>query len=393
MRLAILFAVLLAALPAAARDWAVPADAPTIAAGLDSAQVGDVVVVACGTYSEHSLVLKSGVTLRSETGLSDCVTIDAGWNGPVLIADYVDASCVVEGLRLYQGLSDRGGGMTCRSGSPHVLHCTFEACQCWSSGGAVLCTDGSTPVFESCVFSNNLVEAGNGGALAAYGSSPVLFDCSFSGNSAAGDGGAVDLSEGTVDISNCGFIYNHADNYGGALHIMACDGDVDGCEISSNTAGTGGGGALVAWGPVRILDTAISLNEAAARWGGGLMTLGYDVIQLRDCVVQDNAAPSGGGIQGGSDLLLVDTEIVTNQGGGLTLHGGLHLEGLRSTIRNNTGDHPSDCFIPENSSASLHCCDVDLAHWFDASVVWIDLVNCTVGNADATWGEVKALYR
>jgi predicted outer membrane repeat protein len=325
------------------------------------------------------------------------VIIDAGWNGPALIADGVDDTAVVIGLHLFRGASDFGGGIQCRGGSPHVLRCKFEACKSWSGGGGAQCSDGAAPVFESCLFTNNLAETGNGGALAAYGCSPVLRDCEFSDNHSDGDAGAVYLSDGTVDITDCWFLRNSADHYGGALLIGGCDGELDQCVIRSNTAGNGGGGALIEWGPVRLRNTTIDLNRAFTRPGGGLMAMGYDVIALHDCIVEGNQAPSGAGIHGGSDLLLVDTRVENNtaddSGGGLGMAGGQHLEALRSSIRFNFGSYPRDCFIPENSSASLHCCDVELNHWFDASVAWIDLVNCTVGNADASWGEVKTLYR
>ena len=53
----------------------VPADAPTIQAGVNSTAPGDTVEVACGTYTAGA-VLKDGIVIRSETGLPGCVTID-----------------------------------------------------------------------------------------------------------------------------------------------------------------------------------------------------------------------------------------------------------------------------------------------------------------------------
>jgi hypothetical protein len=62
---------------AQAHVWHVPSACPTIQDGIDSAVVGGVVEVSCGTYYELGIVMKSGITLRSETHNDDCVTIDA----------------------------------------------------------------------------------------------------------------------------------------------------------------------------------------------------------------------------------------------------------------------------------------------------------------------------
>ena len=43
--------------PLFANTWHVPVDAPTIQAGVDAASAGDTVLVACGTYFEHDIVM------------------------------------------------------------------------------------------------------------------------------------------------------------------------------------------------------------------------------------------------------------------------------------------------------------------------------------------------
>ena len=72
MRCASFLAVLglfgLLAGPAAAVTIHVPTDQPTIQAGIDAADPGDTVLIACGTYWAHDLRMRPGIVLRSEAG-------------------------------------------------------------------------------------------------------------------------------------------------------------------------------------------------------------------------------------------------------------------------------------------------------------------------------------
>jgi len=72
---------LAAAAPTLSLTIHVPDDQPTIQSGLHAAASGDTVLVACGTYYEYGIDLKSGVALRGETGRDDCVTIDGQVTG------------------------------------------------------------------------------------------------------------------------------------------------------------------------------------------------------------------------------------------------------------------------------------------------------------------------
>ena len=138
----------------AAVSWNVPADAPTIQAGIDSASVGDTVLVSCDTYTiSQALTMKSGVVLRSETGDPDCVILDADTGSAVIILDYTNSATFVEGFTL------TGSGVT-----------------------AVYCRACSATV-EACVITGN-AKAGDGGG--AWGWGPARFiGCSFSNNAAS----------------------------------------------------------------------------------------------------------------------------------------------------------------------------------------------------------------
>ena len=64
---------------AQASTWQVPAHCPTIQAGVDSASVGDSVLVGPGTYTERVNIPRGGV-VRSVAG-ADSTTIDAAGLG------------------------------------------------------------------------------------------------------------------------------------------------------------------------------------------------------------------------------------------------------------------------------------------------------------------------
>jgi hypothetical protein len=151
---------LLTACTASARTWVIQpdstGDAPTIQAGIDSASAGDTVMVACGTYRECDISIKSGIYLTSETGTADCVTIDAKWlGGRVFNCFGVDSTTTVVGFTAAEGSANEwGGGLYCYGSDPRFTNCTF-----WSNysevgaGGAYLVR--SSPVFAGCVFSEN----------------------------------------------------------------------------------------------------------------------------------------------------------------------------------------------------------------------------------------------
>jgi hypothetical protein len=70
----------------------VPADQPTIQAGIDSAVAGDTVLVTCNLYIEWDIILKNGVCLISETGQPECDSIDCHMGSRIFIADGVPQS-------------------------------------------------------------------------------------------------------------------------------------------------------------------------------------------------------------------------------------------------------------------------------------------------------------
>ena len=112
-------------------------------AGIDSAAVGDTVLVDCGVYLEHTIRMKSGITLR---GVSrDCVEVDAQGLGRVLILDNLSQTTVIEEITFRNGYVSHGKVPPSRGGGAFatgcldlsISRCAFVDNEASSFGGAV----------------------------------------------------------------------------------------------------------------------------------------------------------------------------------------------------------------------------------------------------------------
>jgi len=185
--------------------WQVPSGAPTIAAAMESARAYDAVVVDCGTYFEHDIALKPGVSLESATGKADCVVIDAGGLGRVMDMDAVPSQTRVEGLTLTGGSAPEGGALRFTASSPSFVSCIVSGNTATVSGGGVSCSDGSEPAFTACTFSGN---AAPDATVASKASSGPVFTNTIL---AFGTSGAAVSCDGTSGATlACSDVYGNA---------------------------------------------------------------------------------------------------------------------------------------------------------------------------------------
>jgi len=248
-----------------ASDGSTWTDAHTdLQTAMDSAEPGDVIWVAAGSYHpgttrSSSFVLHDGVAiygglagdedplsfnlssrdiLANETIL-DGLLPDGERTYHVLSATGVDEKTVVDGFTITRGSADGvtqnqqdvGGGALIVDASPVFRRCRFVENEAGTRGGAVHVDRGS-PTFVHCAFflNRSTVTQGEnnyGGAFFATGSTltfarPTLLNCLFVGNTAGvgngGSGGAIYVTPSTLlTVINCTIAHNFADTDAGGV--------------------------------------------------------------------------------------------------------------------------------------------------------------------------------
>lgn len=254
-------------------------DYGTIQPAIDAALNGDVIELTDGTFvGDGNRDLDThgkNLTIRSRSGHPEACVIDCG-GGPsthraITYHSGEGAGSVLQGLTFTNGYAASG-----------------------NKGGAVLCSNGSSPTIRSCVFLENVASdalGGDGGGLACVASSPSVVDCRFEGNAASlpqGDGGAVYLSGSSAAFSGCVFIDNAAYRGGGiaidgASHPVISNCTFHGCSAAAD----GGGGLWLASGSTVVVTNSILGYSDTG--GAVLCDAGPGAATLSCCDVIGNA--------------------------------------------------------------------------------------------------------
>jgi parallel beta-helix repeat protein len=406
----------------------------TIQEGIDAAAPDDTVLVACGTYNEHDIVVRSGVYLKSETGYADCVTIDACDQGGVMSCVGEGDPIRIEGFTITGGRSPQyGGGLYCDSARVTLARCNIIGNSAGFGGGAYLhaCT---LPVLRECNFVDNSADGIAAGVYLANCSSALVegctvsenlpsgvlcnwcdgaqfTDCDFSDNLGSGlelgysnatltgctfkgnkgmSGGGISCFECLMSLRHCDFSNNEATTDGGAIDCDACyDSNIEGCTFSNNRADAGGG--------IRI------------HWGS--------TPTIRGCTFSGNTAPSASGIK--SSLYSsprVENTIVAFGGTGpaVSCYEGSNATMFCCNVYGNAGGDWIDCIADQyglNGNTSLDPCFCEDSYMLgepspcapDNSPEGCGLIGALrVGCAECrypvpveptSWGHVKSLFR
>jgi hypothetical protein len=309
-----LFAFLIPATVARAAVIRVPADQPTIQAGIDVALPGDTVLVANGTYTgpgnREIGLLGKAITVRSEHGPELCI-IDCQGAGRGFICWGDPAGASIEGFTVRNGVGN-GGALYCRNSSLTITDSIITGNHgAWGgglylqdfhgtvsgnviqgntagSGGGIHCRFD----LEGAAITGNLIQNntanGTGGGIAFYSSDPAAVSGNLLiGNAAANGGGMMfqdtyGFTQGVADNVIAG---NSASIRGGGLYFDWAHVPLEGNTITGNTASQGGGIAFYMDYSATISHTILWGNEAeygSEVWmhadGAGLYSVMVDFV-------------------------------------------------------------------------------------------------------------------
>jgi hypothetical protein len=352
--------------PTFARVWRVPDDVQTIAAALDSAAVADSVQIACGTYIESDLVLKPGITLRSETGRAECVTLDAkDLAGHIYMAD-VDSTTRVEGITFTRGwgaftgvTGAFGGAIRIENGASEIRDCVFRSNSA-VYGGAIAILGGSLAV-ERCIFEQN--DAVGDGAISAMGGYVSVDSCTFTENTGFEGSGAIWVrSPGSLDVRDSRFLRNSTAEEGGAISVrQGAPLLAEGCVFEDNVSRSGAG--AVEGHDIRLIRCEFHRN--GSRFGGGAVGLFGGSHHIVDCAFTRNTSMNYGGAirsraAAGDSSLVEGCTFYANDadlfGASIAVLESAHVTVNRSILAFGMGG--GAIYLDPNSSTALSCTDI-----------------------------------
>jgi len=243
-------AVLAGAGPSHATIIDVPADRPTIQAGIAAAANGDTVLVAPDIYMEaidfvgKSIVVGSLYLTTGDPAYVASTVIDGGGTmGPLAsFTSGEDSLSVLAGMTLQHGRATRGGGVLCEFSSPRIADCAILSNEATSDGGGMYARE-CGPIVESCRIEDNTAVDHSGGGFGVRMGSPRITGCVLSGNLAHDEGGAIFCEDSSPVITDNVIDDNTSTvTYAGGIMNRNCTAVIARNIISNNhTNGIGGG--------------------------------------------------------------------------------------------------------------------------------------------------------
>jgi Right handed beta helix region len=234
----------------------VPGNYPTIQSAINSANNGDTILVAPGTYVENINFNGKAITVTSSGGAAATI-IDGNHNGTVVTFNHSEtAASVLFGFTIRNGYLDGGfgAGIAVISASPTIKSNVVTGNH--AAVGLGIFVNGGSPLIQNNTISNNdQMNAGDGGS----GGGGILI---FGGSS-----GLVQIIGNTITNNNM-----QSGGQGGGISVAGGGALLQGNLISGNIVYNEGGGitAYNVFAPLTIVQNVIVNNVALTGKGGGI---------------------------------------------------------------------------------------------------------------------------
>ena len=282
----------------------VPADQPTIQAGIDAARDGDTVLVADGIYRGEGNVnidfKGKQINVKSQNG-AESTTVDCEKKPDTrgfIFQNSETNDSVLDGITIINGIYEMGGGIFCDNASPTIKNCVIDGNQATADkyfaqgGGGIYCLD-SAAVILGCTITNNIARHGAG----------VLFEGCLSKD-----------DEPCPDISLINCIISH--NTGGGVFCTMARPNIRDCTVSHNK-GTGITYVYLVWANKPIFNCVIEHNS-----NGGVSSSEYCSMSIEKSIIRYNTRRLGAGISCSISTVnisycIIAENVATEAGGGI----------------------------------------------------------------------------
>ena len=362
----------------------VPADQPTIQAGIDVAVPGDTVLVADGTYTGNGNrdidFGGKGIVLKSENGpdvtFIDCQGTEVEPHRGFNFHSGEDSSAVVDGFTIQGGYgpfdfgtnaNSVGGGIKCdSSSSPNIINNIISGNSAFFGGG-IYCLSNSNPTIRNNYINGNSANDENeiGGGILCVNSDPTISNNTVSGNRSRRGGGIACLENSNPTISNNTISGNSTGLFGtgGGIYCRKnSNPTISNNIVNNNSAFVGGGIVCFENSNPTISNNTISGNSAI---GGGGIFCEFSSPTISNNTISRNSTGvlgRGGGIycNFNSNPTITNNTISGNSaslnGAGLFLLHNSHALIENTVFAFNSGSEAIWC--DSSSNTTLTCCDV-----------------------------------
>ena len=277
----------------------IPADQPTIQAGINAASNGDTVLVAPGTYYENIDFKGKAITVTSSDGAAKTI-LDGGGKGPaVTLKTGEPRTAVLSNMTIQHGgnfqsytqstgvFLEAAGGIYIYSSSPSLLNNIVTQNNCWD-----IETNGAAPLIQGNEISATQDPKGS---------------CTFGGGAAIYVGG--NLGYGTASNTSPLILGNTIENN---------------VESGLEDAGGNGGAGIAVWNGSPVIENNVIRNNDSPGGSGGAINVegGFNVVIAQNLMYGNHAGCGGGalafedGSLGPTDLVIANNTIVDNTGVG-----------------------------------------------------------------------------